>query len=384
MRIRESWARATGQLAQMGILDASIEAEVLLRHATSLERAGFFAALHDQLAPHHQEMVERSIQRRLGGEPLAYITGHREFYGLDFDVSPSVLIPRQETELLVDKVLEFFKQRLPIDKLGAGRRCSQYTPERHAVIADVGTGSGAIAVAIARHLARATIYAIDSDHEALLVADINRRRHAVWRRVHLLQGNLLEPLRQPVDLIVANLPYLRTDEIASLPPEVRREPPHALDGGSDGLDITKRLLHQAPSYIRPGGALLVEIAPQQLGVVWHTAMEAFHTAHVTFARDLLGLPRVVSIDTRSRSHGCLLAPYIQDSFSHTPDPRSVRSCPAWEERIGCASCSTLPRFHEKDTAHVAPHLGRLRAYRQKVGYNIRCFSLDTSKRPVRA
>ena len=150
------------------------------------------------------------------------------------------------------------------------------------------------------------------------MADINRRRHAVTDRVHLRHGDLLEALQQPVDVMVANLPYLTTGEVASLPPNVRREPSHALDGGADGLDMIRRLLRQAPSYIRPGGLMLVEIAPQQFGSVWLMGNEVFPSARVTFARDLLGLPRAVSISTRSTSSVRWSASRTGDRHSRPP------------------------------------------------------------------
>ena len=280
MKIRESWVQAKEQLAASAIADADIEAEVILRHTLGAERAQYFAALNDQLSGAHEEQVSRWIRRRIAGEPLAYILGHREFYGLDFYVNSSVLIPRQETELLVDKVLE----------------CSKERPSQYLQVGDVGTGSGAIAVAVARHLPKATIYAIDSSHEALLVANSNRRRHGVAGRVHLLQGDLLNGLNAPLDVIVSNPPYLRSGEIVALPQEIRREPVRALDGGPNGLEIIERLIRQAPFRIRPGGRVLLEVAPQQLESVLRIGREVFPTAQLSFAHDLSGAARVVSIE----------------------------------------------------------------------------------------
>jgi release factor glutamine methyltransferase len=245
-----------------------------------MERAQFFASPDEPLAPYQNDNMCHLIQRRLEGEPLAYIFEHREFYGLDFVVNPHVLIPRQETELLVDKVLEL----AATDGFG-----------RHLDIADVGTGSGCVAVAIARSLERATLYATDIRFEALAVADINRRKHGVSDRVHVCQGDLFEALHGPVDIIVSNPPYIETSEIRHLQPEVRREPPSALDGGADGLEITGRLLRDAPAYIRAGGCILVEIAPEQLGPVSRIAREAMPEASISFSNDLLGLPRMVSV-----------------------------------------------------------------------------------------
>jgi release factor glutamine methyltransferase len=279
MTVRESWVQTTRQMAQRRIADPALEAEVLLRRTLDVDRAHFFAALDERLAPQQQDMLNQFVRRRAAGEPLAYILGHREFYGLDFSVDPRVLIPRQETEVLVDQVLEFSTSR----------------SEEGLAIADVGTGSGAIAVAIAHYVPGATVYATDSSPQALEVADINRRRHAVSERVVLRQGDLLDALEGPVDIIVSNPPYLTTGEMAGLQPEIRREPPSAIDGGAEGLDIVARLLRQAPSHLRHGGLLVVEIAPQQLERVLHMGMETFPTASVSHVRDLLGLPRALRI-----------------------------------------------------------------------------------------
>ena len=296
MKVRESWVRVRDELATLEIADASIEAETLIRYGLSLDRAEFFSELDRQLGTRELASIEVLAARRRAGEPLPYILGSREFYGLEMYVDEHVLVPRQETELLVDKVLEFAERR-------SGESVT---------IADVGTGSGAIAVAVASKLPRATVYATDSSESALAVADVNRRRHDVAQRVHLLHGDLLSALPAPVhphlnplpegeearfDVIVSNPPYVASGELADLPPDVRREPQAALNGGHDGLRVVERLLREAPAYLKRDGQLLVEIAPEQLGNVMFIARQAFPVATVTFAKDLLGLPRVVSVET---------------------------------------------------------------------------------------
>ena len=281
MTVRESWVRARDRLARRQVSDAALEAEVLLRSAMDADRAEFFASLQDELAPRDQETVGRWVERRLAGEPLAYILGRREFYGLDFIVGPQVMVPRQETELLVELALEFANRN----------------PDRSLTIADVGTGSGAIAVALASNLPQATVYATDTSQEALALANVNRRRHWVSNRVRLRHGDLLDALDAPVDMIVSNPPYLNSGDLGTLAVEVRQEPQQALDGGPDGLQVTRRLLEQAPAYLTPGGYLLVEIAPQQRDAVSEMARQAFDGADVSFAHDLLGLPRVIVADT---------------------------------------------------------------------------------------
>ena len=279
--LREAWAGARDRLADAGIADASLEAEVLLRTALGVDRTGFLASLGQAVPNDRLQAAEELLARRLGGEPLAYIVGAREFYSLDFAVGPSVLIPRQETEHLVDAVVEHSRHRggPPLD------------------VADVGTGSGAIAVAVAHHLPAATVYATDVSGPALEVADANRRRHRVADRVHLREGDLLDALPGPVDVIVSNPPYIPTGDLASLPPDVRREPVEALDGGPDGLSVTRHLIRGAPACLRPGGRLLVEIAPEQLSPVIAEASEAFPGADVSFERDLSGNPRLLVVDT---------------------------------------------------------------------------------------
>ena len=279
MKVLESRLRATESLKEHCVMDPNLEAEVLVRHTLGMQRAEYFAGTDQPLNSNQTKQIDELIRRRIEGEPLAYILGHREFYGLDFVVDARVLVPRQETELLVDKVLEFARWKRA-DSLD---------------IADVGTGSGAIAVAVAHEMPRVTVQATDIDPKALAVANINRHRHGLANRLHLYQGDLLEPLSSPVDVILSNPPYIPTSEITTLPQEVRREPTIALDGGGDGLEVTRRLVRQAPAYIRPGGCILLEIDPEQLYLVKQAAQEAMPAASVSFARDLMGQPRVIII-----------------------------------------------------------------------------------------
>ena len=288
MRIRESLVRNAGQLSECHIPDPYLEAEVLMRHALGLERAELFATYEEVLAPHQEHEACQLLRRRLEGEALAYILGHREFYGLDLYVNPHVLIPRQETELLVDKALEVARGR----------------PGQDLRVADVGTGSGAIAIAIARHLDQVTVYATDVSPQCLHVADVNRRRHGVSEIVQLREGDLLEALDGPVDIIVCNPPYIRSDEMAGLAPEIKWEPALALDGGDEGLDVTRRLLCQAPAFLRPAGSILVEIDPVNIERVSRIAGDTFPEARVSSARDLLGFHRVVIVELARRRDEC--------------------------------------------------------------------------------
>ncbi len=288
MRLRNSWLRARDGLAARGVEEPVLEAEVLHRQALDIDRAEFYAGLDQQLSATQREAVDELLRQRQQGDPLAYVVGRREFYGLEFAVGPAVLIPRQETELLVDKALEM-----------VGGSQSGDTDGQGPLVVDVGTGSGAVAVAVAVHRPQAIVLATDVSQKALRVADVNRRRHGVAERVHLVQTDLLRGFLGMADLIVSNPPYLRTDEIGSLAPELTYEPRVALNGGADGMDVIRRLFRQASSILRPGGRLLVEIAPWQLEAGLEMGRQGFAGATVSFDRDLIGYPRVVSIETNA-------------------------------------------------------------------------------------
>ena len=193
-----------------------------------IDRIQLYLDLDRELSPEKDEAFRQLLERRLSGEPAAYITGHREFYGLDFYVDPRVLIPRPESELLVEKALGLAQEHTL------------------STIADVGTGCGAIAISLALKLPQAKIYATDISAPALEVARFNCQKHGV-QKICLLQGDMLDPLPEPVDLIVANLPYVRESELAG----VRFEPRLALDGGSDGLGKIRRLCRQAGGNFAP-------------------------------------------------------------------------------------------------------------------------------------
>ena len=285
MRLREAWARSRKQLERASIPDAGIEAEVLLRNALGIDRATFHASPDRELSDEDAEAFERSVARRIEGEPLSYITGYREFYGLDFVVTPDALVPRQETELLVEAVLEY----------------AQSCGDHALTIADVGTGSGCIAVALACHLPKATVYATDVSREALGVAAENVRRHGLEGRVHLRHGDLFESLDGRVDVVVSNPPYLSTGEATDLPPDVQREPSVALIAGTDGMDVLRRLIVGAREYVKPDGLLAVEIDPRRLEAVESLARGTFPGGEMRVVKDHAGLERVVTVGVGSAS-----------------------------------------------------------------------------------
>jgi release factor glutamine methyltransferase len=276
--LAEALHAARRRLEDAGIEEAALEAEVLLRHVLGLERARLFARLDDDIDESALLAFQRLVERRLTNEPAAYIVGHREFYGLDLETTPAALIPRPETELLVEEALRL-------------------APGGPLAIADVGSGCGAIAVALATHLPQAVAYAIDNSEPALALAARNIARFGVSDRICLLHGDLLDPLPQPVDLIVANLPYVKTADWEALPPEIRdHEPRAALDAGPLGTEVLERLLRAAPSYLRPTGRLLAEIAWDEGQRLLEIARACFPGARVTVKKDLAGLDRVIHIE----------------------------------------------------------------------------------------
>ncbi|MDY6916332.1 MAG: peptide chain release factor N(5)-glutamine methyltransferase [Chloroflexota bacterium] len=245
MTVGEALHRASQTLAEHSFEDADLEAEVLLMHTLGVERARLYVLLTEELSVLDAEAFTGFINRRLCHEPIAYIVGHREFFGFDLYVAPGVLIPRPETELLVEETIRFASERFP---------------NGDPVVADIGTGSGAVAIAVALHLPQATVYATDVSSQALEIARMNCERHSVQSRVNILQGDLLEPLPGPVDIVVANLPYVGDAEFEGLSPEVRLfEPSLALAGGGDGLDRVRQLLGAAWEKLRPGGAVVIEV-----------------------------------------------------------------------------------------------------------------------------
>jgi len=266
-------------LACKGSENPRWEAEVLLAHHLGLSRARLYAQLNRTLPHTALASYRKLVERRACGEPLAYIMGHEEFYGLDFYVDERVFIPRPETELLVEKAFEIAREM-----------------EDDLIVADVGTGCGAIAVALAVHLPKAKVYAIDASPEALEVAAINCRRHGVEGQVHLLEGDLLTPLPEPVDIIAANLPYVAREEFAKLSKEILdHEPLSALDGGPDGLAHIRRLLAEAGEHLNLHGAILLEIGATQGPAVVRLAGWHFPKAKIELIKDYAGLDRVVIV-----------------------------------------------------------------------------------------
>lgn len=255
--------------------EARSEAELLLGHALGVSRAWLFAHARDDVAEARQQAYTALIERRAKGEPVAYLTGRRGFWTLDLEVTPATLIPRPETETLVEQALA----RLPTDMA-----CT---------VADLGTGSGAIALAIASERPRAQAVATDASSEALAVARGNAVRLGL-RNVEFLQGDWLAPLTgRRFDMIVSNPPYIEADDAHLTQGDLRFEPPAALASGADGLDAIRRIARHAPARLQPGGWLLLEHGWNQ-GEAVRTLLREAGYAGIFTATDLEGRDRVTA------------------------------------------------------------------------------------------
>jgi len=285
--IEDALKQAMHKLSRHERRSALLDAQVLLGYALGVDRATLYSYPERMLTPEQEQQFFRLIERREHGEPVAYLTGHKEFYGLDFIVDKRVLIPRPETELLVEAALS------SIGRMGQ-------TP----IVADIGTGCGAIAIAVAVHEPRLPyLYASDISTGALDVARLNCQRHHVEQRIRLLCGDLLAPLPEAVDVLIANLPYVGTNEIDLLAPDVRAyEPQLALFSGPTGLDLLCRLLKEAKQTqkLASGAVLLLEIGYQQREPLTELIGQLWPQAITTFKKDYAGWDRMVQISLPNR------------------------------------------------------------------------------------
>jgi release factor glutamine methyltransferase len=263
---------ASGHLQKHSSDSARLDAEVLLAQALGLRRLDLYLQFDRALSDDELSRYRGLVAKRAHGDPVAYLVGHKEFMALDFEVTPAVLVPNPDTEVLVQRAVSIARQA--------------NGPMR---VADIGTGSGCIAIAIAHYAPGVDVWASDVSREALEVAARNVTRHSVGERVHLVCGDLLDPLPGQFDLICANLPYVAPG--TDLPAEVTAQPAGALYADRDGAAIVLRLLAAAPARLNAGGRLLVEVSPRILAAVNEAAVRAFsnHETH----RDLGGHERVV-------------------------------------------------------------------------------------------
>ncbi|HLX58265.1 MAG TPA: peptide chain release factor N(5)-glutamine methyltransferase [Ktedonobacteraceae bacterium] len=262
-----------------------LDAQLLLSHVLDVERSALYAFPERELTPTQEQHYRTLIERRVQGEPVAYLVGHKEFYGLDFTVDRRVLIPRPETELLVETALQVCR-----DKIESGNA---------PIVADIGTGSGAIPIALAVNESRLPyLYATDISNEALAVAALNCQRHHVEQRVRLLHGDLLAPLPESVDVLIANLPYVGTNETELLSGDVIDYEPHlALFSGSDGLDLIERFFTDLArsSTLKVGAVALLEIGYRQRERLSHLVYTLWPQAKLSFYRDYANWDRVLQV-----------------------------------------------------------------------------------------
>jgi release factor glutamine methyltransferase len=272
----------TDFLRDKGADSPQLDAQVLLAHAKGCTRIQLYT-IFDEVAPDAlRDKFRALVKERAAGKPVAYLVGQREFFSLPFEVTPDVLIPRPETETLVVRALDLAKER------GAA--------SGELKIADVGTGSGILAVTLAKRLPKAHVMAIDISPNALAVAQRNAEKHAVVEQVTFLEGDVLAgtPATPIFDLIVSNPPYVLSGEMATLPDDVKKfEPALALDGGEQGTTVIERLLLQAAERLRPGGWLLIEIGPSTAARTESLVDETPGLKRHPTLKDLAKLPRIV-------------------------------------------------------------------------------------------
>jgi release factor glutamine methyltransferase len=256
-----------------------LDAQVLLGHVLGRTRTWVLAHPEAHLSSDQEYALRDALTHLEAGQPLAYVLGHWEFYGLVFFITPDTLIPRPETELLVEQAISWSRTKTKLLR-----------------VADIGTGSGCIAISLALDASNVHVTGCDISLSALQVAKANANRHRVSGKVNFVQCDLLPPFKVHFDLICANLPYIPTETLHSLK-VYQREPALALDGGEDGLGKIRRLLNEAETMLAPGGLLLLEIEASSGGAVHSMVREAFPKADVQVLPDLAGRDRLVSILT---------------------------------------------------------------------------------------
>jgi release factor glutamine methyltransferase len=276
--------RAVAHLESGGVAEPRAAAEVLLADLLDLPRLSLFLDTHRVLSPSQRDAYAARIRRRLRGEPVQYIIGTQEFCSLSFVVNAAVLIPRPETELLVEHGVKHVRQ----------------WSTRHASavhVLDAGTGSGNIAVSLAHAVPQSRVWGVDISWDALRVARANAQHHGVGQRVGWIQGDLLTPIRDTgckFALCTANLPYVTTAEWAQLPRDIKAyEPALALCGGADGLDVIRRLIVMSPHVLTSGGMVMLEVGWQQAKTVMEILCQQHAFADVGVERDFAGIERIV-------------------------------------------------------------------------------------------
>ncbi|MEN6625443.1 MAG: peptide chain release factor N(5)-glutamine methyltransferase [Candidatus Sumerlaeia bacterium] len=289
--VRDALVAGTRHLREAGIESAALDMSLLIAEAVGCDRIGVYLNQDRPMDQAERKRLRALFDRRVRREPIAYILGRREFHGLSFEVGPAVLIPRPETEHLVEAAVEWMRE----GKLKYELRTGNSTP----LVADIGTGSGAIAVAIAHAVENCRVIATDVSVEALVVAKRNAERHAIADRIEFRQGALFEPIREELDAIVSNPPYVAETDRATLAPDVIAYEPHtALFSGPDGLDCIRELVAQAPHHLRAGGRLWIEIGAGQSLAVQNLLEQTGAFESISFIKDYAGIDRVAQAARR--------------------------------------------------------------------------------------
>jgi release factor glutamine methyltransferase len=298
MTYSEAYRKGIEILKDAGNDAPANDAGVLLCYAARCDRTYLYAHSGSELPDQIRRLYFELVGKRAGGYPLQYITGEQEFMSLAFEVTHDVLIPRQETELLVETVLDFCREQVLAtnDVHGYGQQGRHAGCRQPAEILDMCTGSGCIAVSLAKYLPDCLVTAVDKMPEALAVAERNAERHGVSGRVSFVQSDLFGSVHvKKFDVIVSNPPYVRSEDIGKLQPEVKLfEPAEALDGGSDGLRFYREIIRKAPEYLHAGGMLAFETGYDQAQAVAGLMTSGGSFSEIRVCRDLSGTERVVA------------------------------------------------------------------------------------------
>jgi release factor glutamine methyltransferase len=284
MTVLEVLNWATDCFRDHGIQNPRLNAELLLACSLNLSREGLYVHLHDPIGEEEKKALEEMINRRLSGEPLQYILGHQEFWSTDLRVDPRVLIPRADTEFLVEQALSIL---------------SKISSVKPPTVLEIGTGSGAVAIALSREVRNVFLVATDISRKALRLARQNAKENTVLERIAFIHGDLFSPFRlfeerEPFDLILSNPPYIVRSEIGNLAREVKDfEPIVALDGGEDGFDFHRKIISRCPKYLRRGGWLLLEVGQGQAREVSEMLEKTGRFGPIERIQDLSGIERVL-------------------------------------------------------------------------------------------
>tara|TARA_B100000676_G_scaffold311765_1_gene382906 strand:+ start:2364 stop:3218 length:855 start_codon:yes stop_codon:yes gene_type:complete len=280
INIKEVLLSTRKLLNENAIIDSDLESDLLVAFALKITRAQLHANINTPISISEQKTIQNLVNRRIGHEPLAYILGVREFFGNLFRVNESVLIPRQETECLVESIINYLRHK------------SIESPK----VLDVGCGSGVIGASILKYFPNTDLISIDISPNAAQIAYENILKITNNNNFHVLVGDLIESIKVQVDLIVANLPYIPTKRIPTLQKEIfLYEPKTALDGGTKGVEIISRLIEQSTKILKPDGAIFLEIDPDQKYILKNKIQHLFPKHKIKVLHDLSGQERVLSI-----------------------------------------------------------------------------------------